>query len=32
MKVAIHEIERGLLSDWSRKYIAILEYNGIENY
>jgi len=30
MKVAIHELERGLLSEWSRRYIAILEHNRID--
>jgi hypothetical protein len=30
MKVGIHELERGLLSDWTKKYIKILEYNNIK--
>lgn len=30
LKVGIHEMERGLLSEWSKKYVAILEFNSID--
>lgn len=29
MKIGIHEFERGLMTEWSKKYIAILDANNV---